>query len=93
MKKNKHTGSDFDDFLKEEGILEEVEAAAIKRVIAYELKLEMEKHNIKLTEMAKRLGTSRTAIRRLLDPKNPSLFFLTICKKCVILKSSHIVFK
>lgn len=76
--KNKHIGSDFDDFLREEDILEEVEVAAIKRVIAYELQSEMEKHNITMTEMAKRLGTSRAGIRRLLDPQNPSLTLLTL---------------
>ena len=32
-----HTGSSFDSFLEEEGILEEVEAAAIKRIIAWQL--------------------------------------------------------
>lgn len=75
---NKHIGSDFDDFLRQEGIIEEVETAAIKKVIAYELQLEMEKHNITLTEMAKRLRTSRTAVRRLLDPNNLSLTLLTL---------------
>ncbi len=43
MMNNKHIGSDFDDFLREEQLLEEVEEAAIKKVIAYELQLEMEK--------------------------------------------------
>ena len=76
--KNKHIGSDFDDFLREEGILEEVEAAAIKKVIAYELYLEMKRCNISITEMANRLGTSRTAVRRLLDPSNVSLTLLTL---------------
>lgn len=37
MEKNMHIGSDFDDFLKEEGIFEEVESAAISRVRADEL--------------------------------------------------------
>lgn len=76
--KNKHIGSDFDDFLREEGILEEVEAAAIKRVIAYDLQMEMEQKNITITEMAQRLKTSRTAVRRLLDPDNTSMTFLTL---------------
>ena len=34
MKRNTHEGSSFDDFLKEEGIYEDVEAAAVKKVIA-----------------------------------------------------------
>ena len=38
VSKNKHVGSDFDNFLSEEGIQEDVEATAIKRVIAYQIK-------------------------------------------------------
>ena len=34
-KKNKHIGSSFDDFLKEESILEEVKVTALKRVISF----------------------------------------------------------
>lgn len=33
----KHVGSSFDDFLKKEGILEQIESAAIKRVVACQL--------------------------------------------------------
>ena len=49
---NKHIGSDFDDFLKDEGIQEEVTAAAIKRVIAWQLAEAMKKRHITKTEMA-----------------------------------------
>lgn len=31
-----HVGSDFDDFLREEGLLEEAEGAAAKRVHVYQ---------------------------------------------------------
>ena len=48
---NKHIGSSFDDFLEEEGIREEVEAAAVKRVLAYELALAMENNSINKVEM------------------------------------------
>jgi hypothetical protein len=34
---NIHSGSSFDDFLKEEGLLADVEATAIKRVVAYQI--------------------------------------------------------
>ena len=68
MKKNKHTGSDFDDFLKEEGILEECTAEAIKRVIAFQLEQEMKKQKITKSQFAKMLKTSRAAIDRILDP-------------------------
>jgi len=77
-KNNIHRGSDFDDFLREEGILEECEAVAIKRLVARELEKEMEKKNITQTEMAKKLKTSRTAVRRLLDPNNHSVTLITL---------------
>jgi antitoxin HicB len=78
MTKNIHIGSDFDDFLKKEGILEEVEAAAIKRVIAHQIRQQMRKEKISQTEMADRLGTSRAALKRLLDPKNFSVTLITL---------------
>jgi len=81
MKRKKmfsHVGSDFDTFLEKEGILEEVEMTAIKRIISYELQEEMSKKSVTLSDMAKRLGTSRSALRRLLDPKNYSITLLTL---------------
>lgn len=69
MGKNKHIGSDFDDFLKEEGIYEECAAEAVKRVIAFQIAEEMKKQKLTKTKFAKMLKTSRAAIDRLLDPK------------------------
>ena len=70
MKKNKHIGSSLDDLLKEEGIFEEVEAGAIKKVIAWELSQAMEKKHISKTTMATRLKTSRTQVNRILSAKS-----------------------
>lgn len=85
MKKNKHIGTDFDDFLREDGILEEVEITALKSILAYLLKKEMADNNIPHTEMAKRLGTSRSGLARLLDPENQSITLLTLNKVASIL--------
>ncbi|MCL4271214.1 MAG: XRE family transcriptional regulator [Anaerolineales bacterium] len=74
----KHVGSDFDDFLKEEGIYEEVQAVAIKRVIAYQIAEEMKKKKLSKTEMASRMKTSRAALERLLDPENASITLITL---------------
>ena len=52
--KNLHEGSSLDDFLHEEGIFEEVEAAALKRAVAMKLADIMEKERVKKTTMAKR---------------------------------------
>jgi antitoxin HicB len=78
MKKNEHIGSDFDTFLEQEGIRNEVELAAIKKIIAYELKNEMKRKKITQAEMAKRIGTSRSALIRLLDPNNYSITLVTL---------------
>jgi DNA-binding Xre family transcriptional regulator len=74
----KRIGSKFDDFLREEGIFDEVEAAAIKRVIAFQIEREMERRKLSKTEMAKRMKTSRAAFERLLDPKNTSVTLNTL---------------
>lgn len=84
-KENKHIGSDFDDFLKAEGILEEVEVAALKSVLAYLLQKEMAEKDIPHTVMAKRLGTSRSGLARLLDPDNQSITLLTLNKVASVL--------
>ncbi len=82
MKKvNKHIGSRFDDFLKEEGILEQTQAAAIKKVLAYQFIKAMKKNKISKVEMAMRMHTkSRAQLDRLLDPTNTSVTLLTLEK-------------
>jgi antitoxin HicB len=75
-----HTGSSFDSFLEEEGILEEVEAAAIKRVIAWQLAEAMKAAKISKKNMAERMGTSRSQLDRLLDPDNSAVHLQTIAK-------------
>lgn len=77
---NKCTGSNFDDFLEEEGLLQESETVAIKRVIAYALEQKMLEDNISINRLAKELETSRTAISRILDPQNTSITLNTIEK-------------
>jgi DNA-binding Xre family transcriptional regulator len=74
----KHIGSNFDDFLKEEKIYEQVQAIAIKRVVAYQIAEEMKKKNLTKTEMASRMKTSRAALERLLDPENASITLFTL---------------
>ncbi len=73
-------GSDFDDFLAERGLLEEAEAAAIKKVMAYELEQAMKERKMTKTRLAQELKTSRTAIDRLLDPENTSITLKNIEK-------------
>lgn len=76
--KNKHIGTDFSDFLKEDGIYEETNDIAIKRVIAYQLEQEMKAQNITKTKMAEMMNTSRAVVNRLLNPDNSSLTLSTL---------------
>lgn len=67
---NDHIGSSFDDFLEEECIQEEVENVAIKRVLAWQLRQEMDKKRLSKTMMARAMKTSRAQLDRLLDDTN-----------------------
>jgi DNA-binding phage protein len=74
----KNVGSDFDDFLKVEGLLEDVTAVAVKRYVAYQLIEKMAESNLSKAEMARRMDTSRSALDRLLDPDNSSVTLQTL---------------
>ena len=83
--KQKHIGSNFEEFLAEEGILEECRAAAIKSKIAHELEKAMREQKLSKAQIAKRLKTSRTGIDRLLDPENTSITLNTMAKVAQLL--------
>jgi len=76
--KNQNIGSDFDDFLADEGMLEEVTAVAVKRIIAWQIEQEMSAQQITKTAMAKKMRTSRAALNRLLDENDTSLTLTTL---------------
>jgi len=78
--RNPHRGSNFDEFLKEEGILDEVQAAALKRALALKLADIIEKKRIKKSTIAKQMRTSRAALDRLLDPANTSVTLVTLTR-------------
>ena len=79
-KKNPHIGSSLDDFLKEEGILEEARAVALKEALAWQVQKAMKRKRINKVEMARRMRTSRAALDRLLDPRNASVTLQTLCR-------------
>lgn len=68
----------MDDLLAADGTLERVNARAMKRVIAWQLSQAMDAEQLTKTEMAERMGTSRTSVDRLLDPANGSVTLLTL---------------
>lgn len=79
-KKMDHSGSTFDSFLEEEGIRGDVEAVAVKRVLAWQLEQEMKNQQKTKQAMAKQLHTSRSQLDRLLDPRNVSVTLDTITR-------------
>lgn len=80
IKTNQHTGSSFDDFLKDEGIFEEVQAKALKRALVEQLNDAMQSGNLSKVVMAQRMVTSRSQLDRVLDPDNLSIQLDTLIK-------------
>jgi hypothetical protein len=68
----------FDDFLAGDGLLAETEDAALKAVIADQIRVAMDKESLSKTAMAERMRTSRRQLDRLLDPNNPSVTLTTL---------------
>jgi len=79
-KRNKHIGSSLEDFFKEEGVLEETRAVALKETLAWQVQQAMEKGKISKVEMARRINTSRAALDRFLDPRNASVTLQTLTR-------------
>ena len=77
---NKHIGTSFDELLEAEGLKSEVEATAIKRVLAYQIEHMMKVQKISKKDMADRMHTSRSALERLLNPDNNSVTLHTLAK-------------
>ncbi len=75
---SRHIGSQFDEFLEQEGLLAESEAIAVKRVIAFQLGELMQAQKLSKSQLARRMGTSRSSLERLLDPDNASVTLLTL---------------
>ena len=81
---NRHVGGNFDDFLKEEGIYEDVQTTAIKRVLAMQLEEAMKSRKLTKMEMARRMRTSRVQVDRLLDPDNDSVTLATLRRAAAV---------
>ena len=82
-KKKGKVGSSFDDFLAEQGILEECEEQAVKQVLADQIKAAMEKDRLTKAAVAIRMQTSRRALDRLLDATNTSVTLHTLQRAAV----------
>lgn len=91
QKATDHSGSSFESFLEEEGIREEAEAVAIKRVLAWQLLEEMRQQKKTKQAMARALHTSRSQLDRLLDPGNVSVSLDTMTRAAQALGKSLVI--
>jgi antitoxin HicB len=82
---NDHSGSTFDSFLEEQGIREEVEAVAVKRILAWQLEQAMKQQQKTKQAMARELHTSRSQLDRLLDPLNTAVTIDTVTRAAHVL--------
>jgi len=81
---NRHIGSGIDDFLKEEGVLEQFQAKAIKEVIAWQLGQAMKDQNLSKRKLAQMMHTSRTQVDRVLDPTDGNVTIETLQRAAAI---------
>ena len=81
-------GSTLDAFLKEEGVLEEFEAAAIKEVIAWQIEKAMADKKLSKNKMAQLMHTSRAQLDRLLDPHAGNVTLETLQRAASVLGRS-----
>src|SRR5215469_205501 len=86
------SGSALDNILDEEGIREEVDAVAIKRVLAWQLEQAMRQQQKTKQAMARQLRTSRSQLDRLLDPRNVSVTLDTITRAARVL-GKHVIIR
>ncbi len=73
-------GSSFDDFLRDEGMYEEVTSISLARVLAWQLQEQMKEQGITKVEMARRMGTSRSQLDRLLKQDGAGVTLETISR-------------
>jgi predicted XRE-type DNA-binding protein len=84
MADNRHRGSTLDSFLEEEGMLAEVQAKAIKEVIAWQLTEAMRQRGLSKSGLARLMHTSRTQVDRVLDPENGNVTIETLQKAAMV---------
>lgn len=82
---NPHAGSTIDDFLSDEGVLEEFQARSIKEVIAWQIEKAMKEGKISKRRLAQMMQTSRTQVDRVLDPTDGNVTIQTLQRAAAVL--------
>jgi predicted XRE-type DNA-binding protein len=83
--KNPHWGTSLEDFLDKEGAREAFQAIAIKEVLAFQIEEAMKAQKLSRRRLAERMGTSRSQIGRLLDPKDGNVTLTTLQRAAELL--------
>jgi len=78
-------GSGIDDFLRDEGVLEEFQARSIKEVIAWQLEKAMKDRKLSKRRLAEMMHTSRTQVDRVLDPADGNVTIETLQRAAAVL--------
>ena len=81
-------GTKLDDYLKEEGVLEEFQAVAIKEVIAWQIQQAMTEKKLSKNKMAQLMRTSRAQLDRLLDSDAGNVTLETLQRAASVLGRS-----
>jgi antitoxin HicB len=84
MASNRHRGSSLDDFLAQEGVLEEFQARAIKEVVAWQLAEAMKERKLSKNQLAKEMRTSRPQVDRVLDPEAGNVTIETLQRAAAV---------
>ncbi len=82
---NPHRASSLDEFLEEEGLLEEATAKAAKKALAWQFARAMKEQRVTKAALARRMNTSRAQLDRLLDPGNQSVTLKTLARAAQLL--------
>ena len=85
-------GSNLDSMFEELGELEEVSILTQKKIIARQLEQARQAGNVSISEMARRMGTSRMAVHSLLDPAKPTMTIDSVSRAAVAL-GAHLEMK
>lgn len=77
---NRHRGSSFDRYLHEQGTFDETHATALKRAFSEAVADAMRAARLSKVAMARRMGTSRSQLDRVLDPTYTAVQLDTLLK-------------
>ena len=84
-RKKGRIGTSFEDYLAEQGSLDETRAIAVKRVLVWQLEQAMEERQMSKSAMAREMRTSRSQLDRILDPDNDRIRLDTLAAAANVL--------